>query len=192
MKGRYRYGSVLWVLIFMQQKRGEILACKHYLLFSSSYDYFSILFWGSTRLTADLSQKYDKNILSIRILEAGINFVQVLNFLTAVTEDLECAWRPSSTDKFSSLFWLFLCRFSYQKMVLARNWEWLCKSKFTQNTKQFGPRNEKRVKGSFVNAQSTASRLADDRVHLGRDMFVWKFVSVRQSTLESSWQTYLA
>lgn len=82
MKGRYRYGSVLWVLsIFMQQKRGEILSCKRYLLFSSSYDYFSIRFWGSTRLTADLSQKHDKKILSIRVLEAGINFVQVLNFL---------------------------------------------------------------------------------------------------------------
>lgn len=26
------------------------------------------------------------------------------------------------------------------------------KSKFTQNTKQFGSKNEKRVKGSFVNA----------------------------------------
>ena len=118
MKGRYRYGSVLWVLIFMQQKRGEILACKHYLLFSSSYDYFSILFWGSTRLTADLSQKYSKNSLSIRILEAGINFVQVLNFLTAVTEDLECAWRPSSRDKFSSLFWLF-CAVS-----VIKKWFW--------------------------------------------------------------------
>ena len=61
-----------------------------------------------------------------------------------------------------------------KKMVLARNWDWHCKSKFTQNTKQFGPRNENenRVKGSFVNAQGSASRLADDRVHLGRDMFV--------------------
>ena len=59
-----------------------------------------------------------------------------------------------------------------KKMVLARNWDWHCKSKFIQNTKQFGPRNENRVKGSFVNAQGSASRLVDDWVHLGRDMFV--------------------
>ena len=49
-----------------------------------------------------------------------------------------------------------------KKMVLARNWDWHCKSKFIQNTKQFGPRNENRVKGSFVNAQGSASRLVDD------------------------------
>ena len=49
-----------------------------------------------------------------------------------------------------------------KKMVLAKNWEWHCKCKFIQNTKQFGPRNENRVKGSFVNAQGSASRLVDD------------------------------
>ena len=49
-----------------------------------------------------------------------------------------------------------------KKMVLAKNWDWHCRSKFIQNTKQFGPRNENRVKGSFVNAQASASRLVDD------------------------------
>ena len=42
-----------------------------------------------------------------------------------------------------------------KKMVLAKNWDWHCRSKFIQNTKQFGPRNENRVKGSFVNAQGS-------------------------------------